>query len=413
MESRPIPAFYCCYLLRSAGSRKQFYIGSTPHPRRRLAQHNGDAKGGAHRTSKQNLRPWQMVCIVTGFPSKIAALQFEWAWQNPHVTKRFAEADHVAKDKVPKRTTKSGRTIPRRPQVTLSGGLGTLHGLLRGPSFAAWPLSVRFFCKDVHRVWEAWASRSAGDIPETIDVILDERQSLQDVISEQQPLSSQPRRKRRYSASGAGGVDGLDVSYASVRAHLEKSIFMLAEDEPIACAVCSNDLGQGKRTALVCPDARCRTASHMSCLADKFLAETGTGDLMVPASGHCPACNAETQWVDLVREMSLRAKGQREVAILMKKPKRLKAPASVEGSAPPQAALGDPDLSDDDALEPEDEMLDDDWHSRDVDQSDTVSMASEVSNLSGDDAHSRKHTNAQSMKTVIEDSDWDDAQVLD
>ncbi|MDI1485756.1 MAG: Slx4p interacting protein [Ramalina farinacea] len=354
-----------------------------------------------------------MVCIVTGFPSKIAALQFEWAWQNPHVTKRFAEADHVAKDKVPKRTTKSGRTIPRRPQVTLSGGLGTLHGLLRGPSFAAWPLSVRFFCKDVHRVWEAWASRSAGDIPETIDVILDERQSLQDVISEQQPLSSQPRRKRRYSASGAGGVDGLDVSYASVRAHLEKSIFMLAEDEPIACAVCSNDLGQGKRTALVCPDARCRTASHMSCLADKFLAETGTGDLMVPASGHCPACNAETQWVDLVREMSLRAKGQREVAILMKKPKRLKAPASVEGSAPPQAALGDPDLSDDDALEPEDEMLDDDWHSRDVDQSDTVSMASEVSNLSGDDAHSRKHTNAQSMKTVIEDSDWDDAQVLD
>lgn len=413
MESRPIPAFYCCYLLRSASSRKQFYIGSTPHPRRRLAQHNGDAKGGAHRTSKQSLRPWQMVCIVTGFPSKIAALQFEWAWQNPHLTKRFAEADQVSKDNRPKRTTKSGRTVLKRPQITLSGGLGTLHGLLRAPSFAAWPLSVRFFCKDVHRVWEAWGSRSDGGIPDTIDVILDERRSLQDATFEQQPCGSQPRRRRRYSASGAGGVDGLDISYASVRAHLEKSTFMLAEDEPVACAVCSHELGQERRTALVCPNVCCRTASHMSCLAERFLAENGTHDSIVPASGHCPACGAETRWIDLVREMSLRAKGEKEVAILMKKPKHAKATALIEGRAPVQATLGDPDPSDDDALEPEDEMLDDDWHSQDVDHSDTVSMASELSNLSEDDTHSRKHTTAQSMKTVIEDSDWDEAQVLD
>jgi structure-specific endonuclease subunit SLX1 len=75
--SKPIPALYTVYILRSSVRHASLYIGSTPHPSRRLKQHNGLARGGAARTSRDNLRPWEMVGVVSGFPGMVAALKFE------------------------------------------------------------------------------------------------------------------------------------------------------------------------------------------------------------------------------------------------------------------------------------------------------------------------------------------------
>lgn len=79
----PIPAFYCCYLLRSTVRHASLYIGSTPEPSRRLAQHNGDRTGGARKTSSEKLRPWEMVAIVSGFMNRAGALQFEYVGPFP------------------------------------------------------------------------------------------------------------------------------------------------------------------------------------------------------------------------------------------------------------------------------------------------------------------------------------------
>ena len=81
------PRVYVCYCLRSLSRPNQTYIGSTPDPIRRLRQHNGLVKQGAFYT--RMARPWTMDVVVYGFPSKLAALQFEWSWQKPHASRHL------------------------------------------------------------------------------------------------------------------------------------------------------------------------------------------------------------------------------------------------------------------------------------------------------------------------------------
>ncbi|POM72967.1 Structure-specific endonuclease catalytic subunit [Phytophthora palmivora] len=80
--------FFACYLLTPVLPPQRLrctYIGFTVSPTRRIRQHNGELASGAKRTQKH--RPWEMLAIVHGFPSKFRALQFEWVWQHPLVSK--------------------------------------------------------------------------------------------------------------------------------------------------------------------------------------------------------------------------------------------------------------------------------------------------------------------------------------
>lgn len=94
--------FYGVYLLCSQSPEKRFngkcYIGFTVNPNRRIKQHNrGKDFGGAKKTN--NKGPWKMVMIVHGFPNNIAALQFEWAWQQPLLSSRLKCFPELGKKK--------------------------------------------------------------------------------------------------------------------------------------------------------------------------------------------------------------------------------------------------------------------------------------------------------------------------
>lgn len=69
---------HCCYLIRSLTNGRT-YIGYTVDPSRRLRQHNGELVGGAKKTVRG--RPWEFICVITGFVDNSNALRFETHWQ--------------------------------------------------------------------------------------------------------------------------------------------------------------------------------------------------------------------------------------------------------------------------------------------------------------------------------------------
>ena len=63
------------YIIHNKGCT---YAGVSPDPIRRLRKHNNEIAGGAKYTLSRG-KGWEHVCLVSGFETKIQAMQFEWA----------------------------------------------------------------------------------------------------------------------------------------------------------------------------------------------------------------------------------------------------------------------------------------------------------------------------------------------
>ncbi|CZT21288.1 related to Structure-specific endonuclease subunit slx1 [Ramularia collo-cygni] len=339
----PIPALYACYLLRSIARHSSTYIGSTPNPPRRLKQHNGESKGGAVRTSRDTLRPWEMTCLVTGFPSKIAALQFEWAWQNPNLTRHISPSSRITQTKQTSRISpRTGKVRKRaaRPRLCLTDRLANLHLLLRATSFERWPLKVTFFSEDVHRMWLRWTTQQFEKLRPWIDITMDES-SCAPKKGQTEAVPSDPSPK---------GIHALDLGYTGLKPQIEKCRELFDVHRSVECSICCKETPSTGFGTLVCPHEGCRSVSHLQCLASSFLKAEGASanGAIVPTSGSCPTCNTKLMWIDLVRDLSLRMRGEKEIKAIYKPKRAKKGAAAVDDDSEP---VSDDDVPDNVLLE--------------------------------------------------------------
>jgi structure-specific endonuclease subunit SLX1 len=253
-------------------------------------------------------------------------------------------------------------------------------------------LHVRFFRADVYRVWRAWNDRVDARLPPNIKIILDGDN-----------LATVPAAKQTNELEPAGCINNLSVDYARLEDYLEKSMFILEDPEDLQCAACKGSVSPSTEQIVVCPQADCRGTSHLLCLSTNFLDAAGEPDLLVPTQGTCPSCEKAVQWPMMMRELSFRNRAEKEArAVLRKKEKRLrKEAAATEPGSVPRSTSIEPRTQPEESAKDE---LSSNWF-------DDVDLESD-SDLEGRQKY-RSTRLPSNLEIVIEDSDWDDAELVE
>ncbi|KAK3685186.1 hypothetical protein B0T22DRAFT_409377 [Podospora appendiculata] len=325
IQPKPIPALYTVYILRSTVRHASLYIGSTPHPPRRLSQHNGVSKGGAVRTSRGNLRPWEMVGLVSGFPSMVAALKFEWALTNPHLSMHIPSSSRLT---VPRGTKSNGR--PRRPAKSMGSILSNLHLLVRVLSFERWPLKLHFFAPDVLAAWKRWCATTNEALRQSLPVLTsfaDDGPSLatKAAISGDSASASVGAEGGQGDAEQAApwGIYALPLDYEPIKEYVAKAQAVFEFEREGDCVVCRETIDAGRGLHAVCSNKDCEGVGHVTCWSRHLLSASGSGETgILPIHGECPKCHGEVQWGDMMKELTLRLRGGKEVEKLLKTKRR-------------------------------------------------------------------------------------------
>ncbi|KAI8796836.1 structure-specific endonuclease subunit slx1 [Biomphalaria glabrata] len=250
-----IEDFYGVYLLYCLNPRYKgkTYIGYTVNPNRRIKQHNtGAHAGGANRTSGRG--PWDMVLIIHGFPNDVSGLRFEWAWQNPHKSRRLRD--------VPKKTYK---------ETTFQYSWRVVCNMLRTPPWSGLALTIRWL-KQEYQLEFAVGLEPPLHMPVVYGPVVSKK-----IRNQKKSKKDESCKPSQASSSGSNKSD------------LPENNF---------CAVCCIRTEKDDIT-LRCLHPSCSMVAHIICLAKSFLDDQTK---LLPIEGKCPKCRANLLWGELVRQ---------------------------------------------------------------------------------------------------------------
>lgn len=195
--------------------------------------------------------------------------------------------------------------MPRRPRHTLKSVISNIHLLTAVPSFSRWPLNLHFFVKEVHKVWEQWVNTAEQPINKGLKVLTD----------------FGPVTETDASLPSAWGIHALPVDYTPVKDYVEKAHNIVMFEQEGNCVHCKKALESGKGLYPMCPNQGCEAMGHLDCWSRHALSGEDEG-IIIPQQCTCPACGGDIRWGDMMKELSLRIRGPKDVEKLLKKRKR-------------------------------------------------------------------------------------------
>ncbi|KAJ3231420.1 Structure-specific endonuclease subunit SLX1 [Chytriomyces hyalinus] len=246
-----------------------------------------------------------MVVVVHGFPNKIAALQFEWAWQKPHQSRHFQSY-------APNTYSNSSK------HQQLASKLNVLADMVHLDQWTRWPLAVHITDQ---QVWDIF--NRLPKLPSHFCLSFGE-------------VGKEPcRRGLDKGLVVLFGAGYLELKYESVNHSSECSLCADYVD-PNVCVFLFESCQSPSEinplrvltkwapkklpttdlkhipTYLICSTPGCAMVSHVECLATHFLRpETTRGKPnLLPVTGKCPACSENLVWGELVAIQDLKIQGE-------------------------------------------------------------------------------------------------------
>ncbi|KAG9094202.1 Slx4p interacting protein [Ceratobasidium sp. UAMH 11750] len=236
--------------------------------------------------------------IVYGFPSKLAALQFEWAWQHPHLSRHLREPQTTQSGQQP-----ASQLFKRDARANLlKTKILVARTMIPTAPYKTWPLHVKIFTEEAKRLWDE-VQQPGLDAPLprgfTYSVEYEGVDGKASIPSGQQP------------AARTGPIDVKDTQFTL--SHIDKYQNIIDQGIPLSCSLCCKDVA-GKRidhlSIALCPRGGCLALSHLTCLAQSFRGSfpmlTTT---LIPRGGVCKECNKYVLWGDVIRGCYRRARG--------------------------------------------------------------------------------------------------------